>query len=197
MRTPEAVEHLEDLNVTGRDTSDEGRQCALLQTECVKFVLLNSEILTLCTGAQRRLSYLIRRLFSLDPLSYISGAISKRDPACFSSCKENNGFAIHKTDLLQIDGHFALFLAEQITERIQSVPLDPATQTKNHSTFSGYKPSDSVIHHGDMRSGRFLEQRRQNRFNGKFRTLRSSLKLIRKACSRSREFRESREFRKI
>jgi hypothetical protein len=120
-------------------------------------ILLDSERLILLADAQRGLFYLTRHFFSINPLPYESRAVSKLRSARFTNGKKNHGLPINKSDFLQIDSHVALFLLEQLPERFQSLPLHPATQAKNHSTFSDDQPSDPVIHRGDKPEWRFTK----------------------------------------
>src|SRR5262249_56594028 len=75
-------------------------------------------------------------LLSIDPPTYIEGTVSEFDSLGFAEGKELHSFAGDENDLLEIDGHSALFPAQQVSKQVHMLGLNPAAYEPHHTVFS-------------------------------------------------------------
>jgi hypothetical protein len=90
-------------------------------------------------------SLLVRAFLPIDPLTYIGRTIPEFGSLGFAEGKESHRFLIDKKDVLEIDRHSALFLCEQVSQRLDLLAFKPTTDAQDRQTFFTDESFDSPI----------------------------------------------------
>jgi len=90
----------------------------------------------------------------IDPLTYIGSTVSKFDSIGFAEGEELHSFVSDQKDVIQIDGHSALFPSEQVSKHVHMLGLNPATNAQNHTAFFTDESFDSAAHRVALGSSR-------------------------------------------
>ena len=86
------------------------------------------------------------RPFSRDPVTDVGWAISEFGSRRFEAGQESYNLAVHKKDVLEIDGHSTPFLFQTEPQRIQILLPDSSANAKDDVILFNDKALDSAGH---------------------------------------------------